>query len=127
VDVAQDIVVNSEDCGTEDFDNITLEDSKRMNKPLDRRLFGRVVAEDLKDKKGKIIVEKNHGIDDIQAKEIVDAGIEEVKCRSVLKCKLSRGVCRLCYGYDLGFNDMVRLGAAWELWPPSLLANRAPS
>jgi DNA-directed RNA polymerase subunit beta' len=112
VDVAQDIVVNSEDCGTEDYDLITLEDSKRMGKPLDRRLFGRVVAEDLKDKKGNIIVEKNHGIDDIQAKEIVDAGIEEVKCRSVLKCRLSRGVCRLCYGYDLGFNDMVRLGAA---------------
>jgi DNA-directed RNA polymerase subunit beta' len=112
VDVAQDIVVNSEDCGTEDYDLITLEDSKRMNKPLDRRLFGRVAAEDVKTKRGKIIVEKNHGIDDIQAKEIVDAGIEEVKCRSVLKCKLSRGVCRLCYGYDLGFNDMVRLGAA---------------
>jgi len=112
VDVAQDIVVNSEDCGTEDYDLITQEDSKRMNKPLDRRLFGRVAAEDVKTKRGKIIVEKNHGIDDIQAKEIVDAGIEEVKCRSVLKCKLSRGVCRLCYGYDLGFNDMVRLGAA---------------
>ncbi|MFI5206226.1 MAG: hypothetical protein ACHQVK_04780, partial [Candidatus Paceibacterales bacterium] len=62
-----------------------------MNKPFDRRLFGRVVAEKLKGKDGKIIVEKNHGIDDIQAKEIVDAGIEEVKCRSVLKCKLSRG------------------------------------
>src|SRR6185312_16377022 len=46
-----------------------------------------------------------------QAKEIVDAGIQEIKARSVLKCKLSRGICRLCYGYDLGFNDMVRLGA----------------
>jgi DNA-directed RNA polymerase subunit beta' len=45
-------------------------------------------------------------------KEIVDSGIVEVKCRTVLKCKLSRGICRLCYGYDLGFNDMVRLGAA---------------
>ncbi len=112
VDVAQDIVVNSEDCGTLDCDLITQEESKRMNKPFDRRLFGRVAAEELKDKKGNVIVEKNHGIDDLQAKKIVDAGIEEVKCRSVLKCKLSRGVCRLCYGYDLGFNDMVRLGAA---------------
>ena len=66
----------------------------------------------LKDKNGKIIVEKNHGIDDLQAKDIADAGIEEVKCRSVLKCKLPRGICRLCYGYDLGFNDMVKMGAA---------------
>ncbi len=112
VDVAQDIVVNSEDCGTEDFDYITLADSQKMNKPFDRRLFGRVAAEDVINAKGKIIVGKNQGIDDIQAKQIMDAGIEEVKCRSVLKCKLSRGICRLCYGYDLGFNDMVRLGAA---------------
>src|SRR5581483_8375357 len=73
---------------------------------------GRVAAEDVKDKDGSVIVEKNHGIDDYQAKKIVEAGITEMKCRSVLKCKLSRGICRMCYGYDLGFNDMVRLGAA---------------
>jgi len=112
VDVAQDIVINSEDCGTEDFDLITLEDSQKMNRPFDRRLFGRVAAEDIKDKKGKIIVEKNQGIDDFQAKAIADLGFTEVKCRSVLKCKLFRGICRLCYGYDLGFNNMVQMGAA---------------
>ncbi|MDR3642741.1 MAG: DNA-directed RNA polymerase subunit beta' [Candidatus Doudnabacteria bacterium] len=112
VDVAQDIVVNSEDCGTEEYDLITQEDSQRMNKLFDRRLFGRVAAEDVKGKDGQIIVEKNHGIDDLQAKAIADSGLQEVKCRSVLKCKLPRGVCRLCYGYDLGFNDMVKMGAA---------------
>ena len=112
VDVAQDIVVNAEDCGTEEWDYITLEDSQKMGKPFDRRLFGRVAAEDIKGKDGKVIVSKNQGIDDMQAKEIVEAGIQEIKARSVLKCKLSRGICRLCYGYDLGFNDMVRLGAA---------------
>lgn len=112
VDVAQDIVVNSEDCGTEEFDYITLEDSQKMNKPFDRRLFGRVAAEDIKDKDGKIIATKNSGIDDFQAKQMVESGLTEVKCRSVLKCKLPRGICRMCYGYDLGFNDMVKLGAA---------------
>ncbi len=112
VDVAQDIVVNSQDCGTREFDVISLEESQKMNKPFDRRLFGRVAAEDVKGDRGKVIVEKNQGIDDLQAREIVDAGIAEVKCRSVLKCKLSRGICKLCYGYDLGFNDMVQLGAA---------------
>ncbi len=112
VDVAQDIVVNAEDCGTEEYDVITLAESERMGKPFDRRLFGRVAAEQLKDASGKIIVEKNQGIDDQQAKEIVDAGFTEVKCRSVLKCKLTRGICRLCYGYDLGFNNMVEFGAA---------------
>ena len=112
VDVAQDIVVNAEDCGTEDFDYITLEDSEKMNKAFDRRLFGRVSAEDIKDKSGNTIVTRNQGIDDQQAKQIVDEGITSVKCRSVLKCKLVRGICRLCYGFDLGFNDMVSLGAA---------------
>jgi len=112
VDVAQDIVVNAEDCGTEEFDYITLEESQKMGKSFDRRLFGRVAAEDIKDAKGEIIVKRNQGMDDFQAKTIVEAGITEVKCRSVLKCRLSRGICRLCYGYDLGFNDMVKLGAA---------------
>lgn len=112
VDVAQDIVVNAEDCGTEEYDDITLADSERMGKPFDRRLFGRVTAEEVKDKDGNLIVGKNEGIDDLQAKQIVDAGYETVKCRSVLKCKLTRGICRLCYGFDLGFNQMVSLGAA---------------
>jgi DNA-directed RNA polymerase subunit beta' len=112
VDVAQDIVINAEDCGTLEYDDITLEDSQRMGKPFDRRLFGRVAAEDIIDKTGKLIIAKNQGIDDLQAKEIVDAGLTVVKCRSVVKCKLPRGICRLCYGYDLGFNAMVRLGAA---------------
>jgi DNA-directed RNA polymerase subunit beta' len=112
VDVAQDVVVNAEDCHTEDFDIINLADSEAMNKPFDRRLFGRVTAEVLKSSAGKVIVGKNEGINDAQAKEIVEAGYTEVKCRSVLKCKLTRGICRVCYGYDLGFNNMVELGAA---------------
>lgn len=112
VDVAQDIVINAEDCGTEDYDVITLADSQRMNKPFDRRLFGRMAAETVKGKNGEVIVEKNTGIDDAQARHIMEAGITEVKCRSVLKCKLTRGICRQCYGYDLGFNRMVELGAA---------------
>lgn len=112
VDVAQDIVVNAEDCGTQEWDYITAADSEKMGKAFDRRLFGRVAAEDIKGKNGEIIVSKDQGIDDEHAKQIVEEGYTEVKCRSVLKCKLTRGICRLCYGYDLGFNDMVRLGAA---------------
>ncbi len=112
VDVAQDLVVNAEDCGTDGYIVVSQAESQKMNKALENRLFGRVAAETVKDKKGKVIVEKNSGINDMQAKQIVEAGITEVKCRSVLKCKLSRGICKLCYGYDLGFNEMVQLGAA---------------
>ncbi len=112
VDVAQDIVINAEDCGTDDYDVVTLADSEKMNKAFDRRLFGRVAAETVKDKDGNVIVERNQGIDDEQAKMIADSGIEAMKCRSVLKCRLTRGICMLCYGYDLGFNKMVELGSA---------------
>jgi len=112
VDVAQDVVVNLPDCKTKEYDIVTAAESEAMNQPLDRRLFGRVAAEDIKDSKGKVIVARNHGIDDLQAKQIVDEGITEVKCRTVLKCRLTRGICQLCYGYDLGFNQMVELGAA---------------
>lgn len=114
VDVAQDIVVNAEDCETHDFIEVTREMSEKMNKGFDRRLFGRVAAEDIKDKDGNVIVKRNEGIDEEQSKVIgnADSGIDSVKCRSVLKCKLVRGVCRSCYGFDLGFNKMVELGAA---------------
>lgn len=114
VDVAQDIVVNSEDCGTDDYIDVTRAMAEQMNKGFDRRLFGRVAAEDIKDKDGKILVKRNEGIDEHNSKLIgaAESGIDSVKCRSVLKCKLVRGVCRLCYGYDLGFNEMVNLGAA---------------
>lgn len=112
VDVAQDVVINAEDCNTKDFDVISRADSEAMHQSFERRLFGRVVAEDVKDSEGNIIVKKNNGIDEQQALKIAKTDIAEVKCRSVLKCKLTRGVCKQCYGFDLGFNRMVELGAA---------------
>lgn len=112
VDVAQDVVINAEDCGTKDYDVITLADSEMMNQSFENRLFGRVAAADIKLADGTVIVKKNQGIDEQQAKQIQESGITEVKSRSVLKCKLIRGICQLCYGYDLGFNTMVKLGAA---------------
>ena len=114
VDVAQDIVVNAEDCGTEDYIEVTRAMSERMNKPFARRLFGRVAAADVKDKNGKVIIKRNEGIDEEQSQIAGDpaSGVEVVRCRSVLKCHLVRGVCKLCYGFDLGFNKMVDLGSA---------------
>jgi len=112
VDVAQDVVVNAEDCETSAYDIISRAEAETMNQSYDKKLFGRVAAEDIKDESGKIIVSRNEGIDEEAAKFIAESTISEVKCRSVLKCKLTRGICRLCYGFDLGFNKMVELGAA---------------
>lgn len=112
VDVAQDVVINAEDCGTKDYDAITLAESELMNQSFENRLFGRVAAADVKGEDGTVYVKRNQGIDELTAGQIAASGITEVKSRSVLKCKLVRGICRLCYGYDLGFNKMVDLGAA---------------
>lgn len=112
VDVAQDLVINAEDCGTSDYDMITRAESDAMNQSFEKRLFGRVAAATVKDKDGNVIVKKNEGIDEHQANTIGESDIAEVPCRSVLKCRLVRGVCKLCYGFDLGFNKMVELGAA---------------
>jgi DNA-directed RNA polymerase subunit beta' len=112
VDVAQDVVVNAEDCGTKDYDLITLAESELMNQSFENRLFGRVAAADIKGPDGTVFTKKNQGINELMATEIVASGITEVKSRSVLKCKLIRGICQLCYGYDLGFNAMVQKGAA---------------
>ena len=113
VDVAQDIVVNAEDCGTTDHMVISRAESVQLNRPFDRRLFGRIVVEDVVSN-GEVIVKQNEAVDELMAKKIaeVHTDVEEVKVRSVLKCRLTRGVCRLCYGFDLGFNKMVELGSA---------------
>ena len=112
VDVAQDVVINQEECGTKEYAVVTKADSAKIGKQYDRNIFGRVAAEDIK-VGGKVVVKANEGIDEQVAKVIADAEeIQGIKCRTVLKCRLLRGVYKLCYGYDLGFNKMVEMGSA---------------
>ncbi len=113
VDVAQDIVVNAEDCGTEEYLVISRAEAAAQGRSLDKQLFGRVVATDVVSG-GKVVLHRNDAIDELTAKKIAEeyTDIAEIKCRSVLKCRLTRGICRSCYGFDLGFNKMVELGAA---------------
>ena len=111
VDVAQDVVVNSIDCKTKNGLPINRKLTKEMNKTMSERLFGRVLAQDVK-KDEKILAKKGEVMDDELAEIIDKSGIEEVMVRSVLRCELARGICVKCYGYDLGYNRMVALGAA---------------
>ncbi len=112
VDVAQDIVVNAQDCGTTDGRIITRASSEALGRPLSRRIFGRVLASDVKDAEGKVIATAGTLIDDRLALEIEKSSTNEVEVRTVLRCTLTRGICVNCYGYDLGFNKSVELGAA---------------
>ncbi len=112
VDVAQDIVINAEDCSATEGRFITRASSELLGRPLSRRVFGRVLASDVKDADGKVVAEAGTLIDDKLSQEIEKSSTLEVEVRTVLRCQLTRGICAKCYGYDLGFNKPVELGAA---------------
>jgi DNA-directed RNA polymerase subunit beta' len=112
VDVAQDIVVNGDDCGATEGRVITRASSEALGRPLARRIFGRVLAKDIKNDQGEVIAKAGEYIDDRTAEKIDKAGVSGVEVRTVLRCLLTRGICAKCYGFDLGFNRPVNPGAA---------------
>jgi DNA-directed RNA polymerase subunit beta' len=115
VDVAQDVVIAVEDCGDTVGVTLTHEECEDIGEPLLTRLMGRVTLKDIKDpetkktivKKGGLIVEEN--IRQIQA---FKEPLKSAQVRSVLACKVRRGLCRECYGYDLAYNRAVSPGTA---------------
>ncbi len=114
VDVAQDVIITEEDCGTVDGIQVTaLVEGGEIIEPLDERLLGRVNSEDILDPvTGEKLVPANTEITEDNLKRIVDAGIDRVKIRSVLTCQTRRGVCKMCYGRDLARGHLVDIGEA---------------
>ncbi len=114
VDVAQDVIITEEDCGT--FDGITVTDIKEggeILEPLRDRIVGRICQEDVFDPvSDEPVVSVNEMITEEVAGRIQEAGIERVKIRSVLTCETRRGVCRRCYGRNLATGRMVDIGEA---------------
>ena len=112
VDVAQDVVITEEDCGTKEGKMVTKENISGIEIPLSKNIRGRVLAADLKDKDGKVIYKKGFLITKEEAYNIEGAGFEEVFVRSPLTCRTTHGLCQMCYGLDLGRNHLVDLGEA---------------
>jgi DNA-directed RNA polymerase subunit beta' len=113
VDVAQDVIVTENDCGT--TEGIYVEpiiESGEIIEPLRDRIVGRVALEDQKDYEGNVIVGVNQEITEDLAAAIQAAGIERVKIRSVLTCESKRGVCVMCYGRNLATGRLVERGEA---------------
>ena len=110
IDVAQDVIVNDEDCGTTDGILITDADCKDMMLPdIRSRLIGRVLAESIP---GFEHILPGDELTDEMVDEIVNAGVKAVRVRSVLACLAHRGICRKCYGRDLAANSLVKIGSA---------------
>ena len=114
VDVSQDVIVREEDCGTRDGIVVSdIRDGNEIIEPLIDRLEGRTTTEDIVNPQtGELIIAENERINAATAKAIVDAGMKEVKIRSVVKCRSKVGVCAKCYGHNLSNGTPVNVGEA---------------
>lgn len=112
VDVAQDVIINDEDCGTQDGLIINRSDDV-AGQSFGSRLYGRLVAERVVDPiTGEILAERDDPLDHERVRQITNTTIQEVKVRSPLSCELQHGICAKCYGLDLGRGQMVHIGSA---------------
>ncbi len=114
VDVAQDVIVREDDCGTGEGVCVTkIADGEDVIEPLDERILGRYAIEPVvHPETGEIIVLADQEITEEQAELIKEAGITRVLIRSVLTCKTRYGVCRKCYGRNLATGYQVEIGEA---------------
>ena len=114
VDVAQDVVVTIEDCGTIMGLHVgDLKEGEEVIEPLRDRVLGRVTSEDVYDPEtGGVLVEAGTLIDEEMADLIVSKGIDTVGIRSVLTCEALHGCCIKCYGRNLATGYMVNVGEA---------------
>ncbi|OGL61842.1 DNA-directed RNA polymerase subunit beta' [Candidatus Uhrbacteria bacterium RIFCSPLOWO2_02_FULL_48_18] len=115
VDVAQDVSVREEDCGDEAGVVLTKKESDEIGEPLIIRILGRYTLADVQKPGGrKVVVKAGELITEEHIREIEEgkAELEQVNIRSVMTCKLRRGICKKCYGYDLAYNKEVKLGTS---------------
>jgi DNA-directed RNA polymerase subunit beta' len=111
VDVAQDVIVREEDCGTTNGIWIReISPERAKTEPIFEKIAGRVAAEDIT-VDGKVLVQSGTSITDDAARQIIAAGVP-VKFRSVLVCEAREGVCRTCYGRNLATGKVVEIGEA---------------
>ncbi|PIR45284.1 MAG: DNA-directed RNA polymerase subunit beta' [Candidatus Vogelbacteria bacterium CG10_big_fil_rev_8_21_14_0_10_51_16] len=112
VDVSQDCIIVEEDCG-ETVGRVMKKSSLvGIGATLGNAILGRILARDVKDTAGKAVVIKGTLLMKAEVKSIEESGVSEVSVRSPLTCTSIRGICRSCYGLDLGRNRLVNLGEA---------------
>ncbi|MBI2037401.1 MAG: DNA-directed RNA polymerase subunit beta' [Candidatus Magasanikbacteria bacterium] len=111
VDVSQDVIVFEEDCGDTNGETFTAAQSKEMGEKLSERIWGRYSLETIK-VGNKVIIKEGETIDDKTARYVDEHKLESVRVRSILQCRMQKGVCRKCYGFDLSKNKPVEFGVA---------------
>ena len=117
VDVAQDVIITEEDCGTEEgIDVFEIRNGNELIEPFSDRLIGRYLVKDLKNAAGEVVVSASRFMTAADAKKVIETleaeGRDKIAIRSVLGCKAKRGVCAKCYGMDLARSTPVSIGEA---------------
>ena len=109
VDVAQDVIITEDDCGTKAAKRVTKETVSGFEIPISKNIRGRILAKDIT-VNGAVLFKKGHLVTKEEASHIEQSGVEEVFVRTPMVCKTIYGICRMCYGLDLGRNRMVERG-----------------
>lgn len=124
VDVSQELIIHDSDCaeGGKEIPGMYVKafmDGNEEIESLRERITGRFCCEDIKDKKGNMIVKANHMITPRRAEQIMEEGvwkkgipIDKVKIRTILTCKCKNGVCSKCYGANMATGEAVQVGEA---------------
>ncbi|MFL1696169.1 DNA-directed RNA polymerase subunit beta' [Weissella kandleri] len=114
VDVAQDVIIREEDCGTDrGLDVSAIMNGNEVIEPLYDRVLGRYAQKTVVDPEtGEVLVEHNQMIDEDIAKAIDAAGVKTVNIRSAFTCNTEHGVCVRCYGRNMATGDVVEIGEA---------------
>ncbi|MDC7087579.1 DNA-directed RNA polymerase subunit beta' [Corynebacterium pseudodiphtheriticum] len=117
VDVAQDVIVREEDCATRQGVRVPIgeeitDDTYAVHELWETSASGRVVASDVKDANGEVLVAGGEDLTEENTQKLVDAGITEIKVRSVLTCQTPAGVCAKCYGKSMASGNLVDIGEA---------------
>ncbi|MCK4298940.1 MAG: DNA-directed RNA polymerase subunit beta', partial [Planctomycetes bacterium] len=113
IDVAQDVIIQEEDCSTTEGIWMIEPGAGELLPPLAERITGRLAAAKVVDPEtGEIIVDRNEEIDEAKVAKIIAAGITKVYVRSPLTCQSRHGACQSCYGRDLARGRMVKLNTA---------------
>ncbi len=116
VDVSQDVIIREEDCGTERAIPMQVgqlvDGTLEPHEHVETSVFGRTIADEVSDGNGTVIVERGKDLTSILVDELIKAGVETVRVRSVLTCESKLGVCAACYGRSLPTGKTVDVGEA---------------
>ncbi len=113
VDVSQDMVITFEDCGTQE--GLVMKpiiEGGDVVEPLGERVLGRVTAIDVKDHTGEVVIPAKTLMDEEWVAKLESMGVDEMIVRSAITCDADYGVCKYCYGRDLGRGHLVNMGEA---------------